>query len=71
MRASLVTDVAQSVTCVGFLIGLVIVLGVNAPASFGSWNPVGMHFHTPLPNLFRGTDAGLLICFARDIVVFT
>lgn len=46
MRASLVTDVAQSVTCIGFLIGLVIVLGVNAPASFGSWNPGGMHLHT-------------------------
>ena len=43
MRASLVTDVAQSVTCVGFLIALVIVLGVNAPAPFGSWNPAGMH----------------------------
>lgn len=42
MRASLVTDVAQSVTCVGFLIGLIIVLGVNAPASFGSWDPTGM-----------------------------
>ena len=41
MRASLVTDVAQSVTCIGFLIALVIVLGVNAPASFGSWNPAG------------------------------
>lgn len=43
MRASLVTDVAQSVTCVGFLVALIIVLGVNAPASFGSWNPAGMH----------------------------
>ena len=43
MRASLVTDVAQSVACVGFLIALIIVLGVNAPASFGSWNPAGMH----------------------------
>lgn len=46
MRASLVTDVAQSVVCIGFLIGLVIVLGVNAPASFGSWNPAGLHLHT-------------------------
>ena len=45
MRASLVTDVAQSVTCVGFLIGLIIVLGVNAPAGFGSWNGAGM-YHT-------------------------
>ena len=43
MRASLVTDVAQSVACVGFLIALVIVLGINAPSSFGSWNPAGMH----------------------------
>ncbi|KAL0034477.1 hypothetical protein WJX79_004596 [Trebouxia sp. C0005] len=41
MRASLVTDVAQSVTCVGFLIALLIVLGVNAPAGFGSWNGAG------------------------------
>lgn len=42
MRASLVTDVAQSVICIGFLLALVIVLGVNAPASFGSWNGAGM-----------------------------
>ncbi|KAL3138479.1 hypothetical protein ABBQ32_006269 [Trebouxia sp. C0010 RCD-2024] len=41
MRASLVTDVAQSVICIGFLLALVIVLGVNAPASFGSWNGAG------------------------------
>lgn len=51
MRASLVTDVAQSVVCIGFLIALIIVLGVNAPASFGSWNPAGMQaaFHLARP----------------------
>lgn len=42
MRASLVTDVAQSVICIGFLLALIIVLGVNAPASFGSWNGAGV-----------------------------
>lgn len=41
MRASLVTDVAQSVTCIGFLLAMLIVLGINAPASFGSWNGAG------------------------------
>lgn len=45
MRASLITDVAQSVACVGFLVAMLIVLGINAPANFGSWNPAG----TPPP----------------------
>ena len=42
MRASLITDVAQSVVCIGFLVAMLIVLGINAPASFGSYNPAGI-----------------------------
>ncbi|KAK9829007.1 hypothetical protein WJX72_003371 [[Myrmecia] bisecta] len=41
MRASIVTDVMQAVACIGFLIAACIVLGINAPASFGTWNPAG------------------------------
>eukprot|EP00891_Asterochloris_glomerata_P000355 jgi/Astpho2/355/Aster-02232 len=41
MRASIVTDVAQSVTVVAFLIGLLAVLGSSNPASFGTWNGYG------------------------------
>ena len=41
MRASIVTDVAHSVTVVAFLIGLLAVLGSSNPASFGTWNGYG------------------------------
>ena len=41
MRASIITDVAQSVTVVAFLIGLLAVLGSSNPASFGTWNGYG------------------------------
>lgn len=41
MRASVVTDTGQMTACFGLLIGLLIVLGINAPRSFGSWNAAG------------------------------
>lgn len=41
MRASIMTDLGQSFICIGFLIGLLIILGVNAPADFGTFNPTG------------------------------
>ena len=41
MRASLVTDVLQAAAAIGLLIAVVILLGINKPASFGTWNPAG------------------------------
>lgn len=41
MRASIVTDVMQAVAAIGLLIAIVILLGINAPASFGTFNPAG------------------------------
>ena len=41
MRASLVTDVLQAAAAIGLLIAVVILLGINRPASFGTFNPAG------------------------------
>ena len=41
MRASIVTDVMQSAAAIGLLMAIVILLGINAPTSFGTFNPAG------------------------------
>ena len=45
MRASIVTDVMQAAAAVGLLVAIVILLGINAPASFGTFNPAGKKKH--------------------------
>lgn len=42
MLSETVMFMSQTVVCVGFLIALVITLGINTPVPFGDWNPRGI-----------------------------